>query len=258
MQGCNGVFHGIAHGIAHMLRCSGQRSRETVLLQVGLGVGLGIFIEMPKTELLKHPLAGRFVLRRKTGGLVTLGAATDVDIETYIVRHSGLSPVMPTNVVFANMRGGIAVFLQRFRHGDGFRCHVSGLLGAAEACLLFGDAALAVAIEVTDNVDVVMNPSGILPREHRRPRWSTIGLGVGMREAEPFVRQAFEVGGLIVFALRAHGGLRNADLVPAQIVYHHSNNVWSDRKRVGQGLCGHQTKRQCNKGSVCQFDFHSF
>ena len=110
-----------------------------------------------------------------------LRETSDVDVKTSILRHRGLIHVT-TNVVLANVRGGIAVFAKCLSHRDCFRRDILTLLWASEFSFLFTDSATTITIQIPHNVDVVMNSRRVLTGQHRRSRRRAIRLSISMSE----------------------------------------------------------------------------
>ena len=163
-------------------------------------------------------------------------APANIDIKPDVLRKR-LRPVMIANVILADMGSCVPVLLQCFRKRDGFRSHVLGLFGRNELSLFFRESRLpAIATQAADDIDVVVDPCRVLPRQHRRARRRTIRLRVGVREAKSIIGQFLQVGRLEFHPRRPHRRLLDTDLVPPEIIHHAGHNVRPCRQTLTQRL----------------------
>ena len=99
---------------------------------------------------------------------MSLRVSTYVDIKTLVFRH-GCFAGMPSHMIFSNMSGVITIFFQSFRNGHRITGHILSLAWTCELSLLLGDARLLVSVQVSNNVDPIIDSGGILTCEHCSP-----------------------------------------------------------------------------------------
>ena len=173
---------------------------------------------------------------------MSLAEAADVDVEADVLRHR-FSALVTADVVLPNVSGRVAVFFHRLGDRDGFGGDILGLLRRDEGGGFPGEALLRVVVEtaqIINDVDVVVDPGGILTREHRGAGRGAVGLRVGVGEAEPFGREFLEMGRAVVFAVRAHRRGVCTDVVPSEVIDHVDDNVGLFG---GQGCSGEYAKQ---------------
>ena len=153
-----------------------------------------------------------------------LAKPAQVDVEANIFGHRFIT-AMTADVVFANMSGGITVLFERLGNRDRSRSNIFGLLGAFKTSGCFFDSASAKSVQISDHVDIIVDAGWILPRQHRSPCGSTVGLGISMRKAESTSGQFFDRWCLINILRRAHRRLFRTEVIPSQVVDHIDDDV---------------------------------
>ncbi len=174
---------------------------------------------------------------------MSLGVTADIDVETDVLRHGRFAPVT-ANVILADVRGGVAVLLQRLGDRDRLWSNVLALLRPDELRLFLADPAPAVAVEIPHDVNVIVDPRRVLSGQHGRPRRRAVRLGIGMRETQPFLRQPSQVGRHVLFAVRSHRHLVHADVIPAQVIDHVDDDVGLVRCLCGDTESQYQKYRR--------------
>ena len=218
----NRFFHRIRQRIADVLRLSDLSGGNVKLLDISFRVRLREAIEVPSPETGKVPLIFHFF--SETHRLMALVIAADIDIKTLILGQRRFA-IVTADMILADVRGGIAVLLQCLGNGDRLGCHILTLLRAFELSLRFSDARRLVTVQVADDIDIVIYPRRILPREDRRATGRTVGLHVGLVKTQALVSQLFEMRGLKHAGMGLHRPLPRRGLVPAQIVDHVNHDV---------------------------------
>ena len=150
---------------------------------------------------------------------MSLGVTTDVDVETNVLRH-GCFALVTAHVILADVRGGIAVFLERLGDGDRLGSNIVALLGPDELCVFLADATLAVAVEIAHDINIIVDPRRVLARQHRCSSRRAIRLSISVREAQSFLRESSQVGSHVLFAVSPHCPLLYADVIPTQVIDH--------------------------------------
>ena len=84
---------------------------------------------------------------------------------------------------------------------------------------------LFIAIQITDDIDPIVNSGRVLTGEHRCPRRGAIGLGVGVSKAQALVGDFLNIGSEEGTGMSTHRDLFGTDLVPAQVINHVYNEI---------------------------------
>ena len=132
---------------------------------------------------------------------------------------------MTTDVIFADVSGRVSILFHGFGDRNCLRCHVFVLFWPQKLRLLFTDAAFAIAVETSHDIDVIMDPCRVLARQHRCSRGSAIGLSIRMSKTQALAGQLCQMWCDVLFLMSPHRYFVDADVVPAKVIHHVDDNI---------------------------------
>ena len=248
-EGLHRLHQRVPRGVTDVLRGPSQRGWQPMTGQIAVIIGFGPTIKVAPTKSLEQPAV--FSLGSKTGRLMPLLVASDVDVKASLLRQRGRS-LVATHVVLSDVGRRVAILPHRLGNRDCRRCDILMLLWPLKSCLLLRDTPPPVTIETADDINVVVNAGRVLSGQHRCPSRRAVGLGIGPRKAHTGGCQPFEIGRLIDRWCRTKRWPGGTDVVPAEIIDHEYHNIWRPFRSSSCSPTAHHGDQERSHNHPCR------